>query len=1635
VKAPQTGQRYRVIRKLGEGGTAEVYLVADTLRDGERLALKLLRSRDDAEHLRREFDLLAGLRHPNVATVLDLDLVAERPYVTFELVDGPDLAAWAEGRSLEETVRALAGVLRGLCLLHDRGWVHGDLKPANVLVGAEGIPKLVDLGMAVRVGRPAGGTAGYIAPELLVGGEATPSSDLYSFGAVAVEVLCGRRAFGDEAIDAVRRQLGGSEGVVRLLEERSDLAPPLSELLRRCVAVSPEDRPESAADLLERLQQATGIDLQPRPGELATMPLPKLVGRERELSRLGRPIETREHAAFVIQGEQGMGKSRLLAETRRLCLCGGYACFGTSGGELRQLLGRLAAVVHEETALLQSLSAVLVGLVEGLEPSREISTETLATRFRAALSDLVGRIAARRPVAILIDDLDLMDRLEREALVGVARAMVEEAATPQPMLFAFTETSPEPSPGFQRLELGPLDRTEGVELLASMLPGAAIPRETLESLHVMAAGTPWLLEETLRVWTAAAAHDLGLRDLSYPARVLAVARRRLDGLGQPERHLLRALALAPALDRQALRTLAPEAALHDLISRRLVRERPTEEGMAVMLAGDHLRQALLEDLPDAEQRRMHESVAQALEALGGHASEIARHLDGAGARVEAAERYLVAAETDTDFRGRWALRAAELGGEDWRGWAEAKRHAVRSLRLAGELSEAAAQLRELEASPHLSVTDRLDLAELAVVLGQHQAALEALRAPVIDDPRARLIQARALLLAGRHDEALALEDKGEESAGSANIRGLVFHARGELEHAAKALQQAEALYRAAGDQTGVAKVANNLAMVHQARGEVEEARRWYQAAMERASAAGDHLRAVHCRMNHGTVCQMTGQFARALDDYGRAASEARRLGSAQLESQAQLNLATLFLEIGDLQRAGAALDRCAEGAEGALNVLILLNRAELAAAEQRYGDARGHLDRAASLDASRETSVSLEVQLAGARLARAQGQLAESARLARAAAAQASSAGFEQLRDEAAFTAAVAERKSPHSALPEVRRELEQAVRRMEHRGERGRLWMGYHELSQIEALLGLEIEATFHLAKAGRLVDELVEDLPPELRQALLGRPEFRAVYAATRSRPSLAGDGGDRRLDSHDMLRINLELARVRDPAELVVLILDKAIELTGAQRGLVLLLGQDDELRIAAARNVDQESLSQGGEHFSKGLAREVIATGQALLTVDAQNDERFHRFESVHAMKLRSVVCTPIRVWGSIAGVVYLDNRYRPDAFTPAHVSLLEGFGVQAGLALDTARLLEQKERQVSELTRANEQVKQLTRKLKQALDRKTVDLEDARRAIQAQREQQVRGGAFAEIVGGSAPIRRTIELVQKTAHTEIPVYIFGESGTGKELVARAIHQVSPRSTGPLVTLNCGALSPQLLASELFGHRKGAFTGAVRDHPGLIRAAAGGTLFLDEVTEMSPELQVQLLRVLQTGDFRAVGGEQELHADVRIISASNRDLSQAVREGRFREDLSYRLNVLRLDLAPLRERREDIPSLVRHFLGDTPIHRDALARLMRHDWPGNVRELQNELERARALSQEEIRVVDLSSRLLAPDDVALEAGATLDRRLAAFERQVLVEALEATEYSASRAAEVLGLSRAGLYKKMKRYGIEGRRSKRT
>jgi transcriptional regulator with PAS, ATPase and Fis domain len=383
--------------------------------------------------------------------------------------------------------------------------------------------------------------------------------------------------------------------------------------------------------------------------------------------------------------------------------------------------------------------------------------------------------------------------------------------------------------------------------------------------------------------------------------------------------------------------------------------------------------------------------------------------------------------------------------------------------------------------------------------------------------------------------------------------------------------------------------------------------------------------------------------------------------------------------------------------------------------------------------------------------------------------------------------------------------------------------------------------------------------------------------------------------------------------------------------------------------------------------------------------------------------------------------------RRGAFGPAELGWVRLIATLAAVAIADARaqLL---------LRRAARRAQRAESRLSLELAQREAELDVTARELS--RATGGRGTRFSydAIVGESEAVRSMLRVVDRVTIAEVPVLVTGDSGSGKELVARAIHGNGPRAKGPFVSENCGAIPEGLLESTLFGHVRGAFTGAIRPRAGLFEVAHRGTLFLDEIAEMSLGMQAKLLRALQNGEIRSVGAESSRRVDVRVIGATHRDLEALVRDGRFREDLYYRLNVISVRVPALRERLGDVPLLVRHFVGmhsgerRVKVSKAAMDALAAFAWPGNVRQLENEIRRALVFSDEVVLVEHLSPELREPaQGEARPDGLNLRKRLDTLEAELVRAALRRTDGNQTRAAELLGVSRFGLQKMMKRLEI--------
>ncbi len=525
--------------------------------------------------------------------------------------------------------------------------------------------------------------------------------------------------------------------------------------------------------------------------------------------------------------------------------------------------------------------------------------------------------------------------------------------------------------------------------------------------------------------------------------------------------------------------------------------------------------------------------------------------------------------------------------------------------------------------------------------------------------------------------------------------------------------------------------------------------------------------------------------------------------------------------------------------------------------------------------------------------------------------------------------------------------------------------------------------------------------------------------IDAAGSDAPAPSGGMSDR-----DLVQAFAGMLRsLSEPQVLAHRAMDLAGRRFGAERGVLVMHDKDtDSLQTLAEYGAVDSGAREHALGYSTRIVREVTRSGSSLVIRDAKADSPLAS-ASQRALGLRSILCVPLFIDGRVGGAMYMDDSRRAALFSEADRGLLEAFSRLIGLAIERGRSQEQVERENAELIDDNQQLSRVL-------------------------EERVQSD---ELILGSHPrVQHMLAQIHRAARTpRTSVLVTGETGTGKELVALRIHGLSDRAKGPFRALNCGAVPRDLMASKLFGHVRGAFTNAIRDEVGLFERASGGTLFLDEIADMPLEQQVMLLRVLQSREFSRVGTDRTISADVRVIAATNRDLEAEVREGRFRQDLFYRLNVIHIEVPPLRERKSDVLLLAQHFLEkwaaqmnrEVPrISKELSAALLQSDWPGNVRELEHYMERLLAMTPGETLRPDPPPRDLAegPDAAASESTRRLVEAVELLEVRLIREALDEAEGNQSLAARTLGVPETTLRYRLRKYARhfarENRRTRR-
>ncbi len=1596
--------KYQIQTHLGTGGMGEVYRVLD-LEQSQACALKILNTMMDqkAAHRRfhREFQVLNRFQHPRLVRTYTWGFAEERPYFTMEYLPGKTLEKVIADHALLGQFRAshffalVQQLAEGLAYIHAQGAVHRDLKPSNIMVleTEEGIETtILDMGLAklrhlhsasITQTGAAIGTAEYMSPEQGKGLWVDHRSDLYSLGIILYEMLTGTPPFsGQNPISVIMkhiREIPPSMGEINIA-----VPDEIQQIVLKLLAKEPVDRFQSAEEVLRALPSEFVLPDDEQRDIHRKVMRPQFIGRESEMKTLRamlKDVQAGEQRVVLISGESGVGKSRLVEELLGDALIHDFLCLKGAGQEEGgQIYGALISAFQGT-----------VDLVTELPDSVESDKFSVMERWLQLLKSL----RQKQPIVLCLEDIQWLDELTLEFLQYVLRD-----PEPCPFLLCLTcqGSNLEPlseeienfihSNAFAkaiRIQLKNLPKKEVAYLAASMLGERSIPPDALQTLFRETGGLPLFVVEAVRTLVNA---DVVRQNVfgdwhwgEFPETLLSddiseILHRRIATLPAVQQRVLEyACVFLSDFPFELLAAIwrGDELELLDVLDELIA------EGLLTACGEDEdqyrfsqalCRRAIYDRMQNVRRRLLHREIGNALEETEyaeDLTEELADHFAAAGEQDKAVKYMRRAGKKALETQ---AYRQARIRFEAVRDWA------------ADDAFE----------SPADVIDFLCDYADALRNCSQHNSALELLD------------EAKVLLPDDRNDlKARILR----------NIGGIhSLDSRGEIaeEYMLEALQ----LYQKLGDIDGEIQALVSLAYLCDVSERHKDAIAYMRREIEKRRVLGDPQNEAFIQGREGQAALMGFQFETAKKYLETAVKTFKKFGLAHHRLWALNLLQRVYFYLGNFNSTEAICHEViGEWHKRGVVYWEAVNCLYLGELALERGDFSAALEYAeTSIERFLETPRKDYIYRAYAIAATAVAKIGDAETALEWA--EKASEGVQQT--SGMYTGilplvycGIGVALSKAGRVAEAEEVFEQAIEcRREAKGDHwarallmaGEFYLERDDITRATEYLEAakqafgEMEVSYFLEKTEVLLNQLSRDKDGPAPTSHRGK------YAAPT--PSSEISVNTLSVDRwHLLYDVSRELTTERDVKVLLDRTLGNLLAVYPAERVLVAMKNETlKSFVIDAVRHHNLES--DDAEELSRGITRRVIETNEPVLSIDAQTDDRINRYQSVIDYNIRSVLCVPVfHLNEGVMGALYVDHRGIGNAFSEADQTFLQAFANLVGVALVNARMYEQ--------------------------------LEDKARYLQQQIERRYQLG---DLFGQSDAMQAIYQLIERAAKSDIPVLVQGETGTGKELAARAIHYNSTRKDQRFLSQNCAALSPELLQSELFGHKKGAFTGATENHIGIFEEANEGTVFLDEIADASPQLQRSLLRVLQEGEVRRVGETEDRAVDVRIIAATNRDLKQEVEKGSFREDLYYRLDVIQIDMPPLRERLEDVPLLAKHLLirakedanksvGGLTV--GAIKALTSHDWPGNVRELENKIRRAVVLAEENNEITpDLFSETVghAVSDVSVEYQGRLQDHVQEYEKRLIRDALDRYEGNITHTARKLGMTRAGLQKKINR-----------
>ncbi|MCC6272930.1 MAG: sigma 54-interacting transcriptional regulator [Deltaproteobacteria bacterium] len=1686
---PKLGEKigpYLIEKPLGRGSIGEVFLAT---QQGRPFAIKFLNLEVEgnaSKWLHREAQWLSQLSHPNLVKILDY-YEPERsshpsPFFVMELLEGQSLSECRP--SSTDLEKIFFQTCLALHFLHSKGVLHRDLKPSNLFLTLDGRVKVLDFSLSIQreeglVPSQAAGTYPFMAPETY-SGHYSECSDLFALGASFYHIASGRLPYSKPLFGDSLTSLPPPTALLELCPGLPDY---FSNLISQLLEKDPDRRPSSAWTVLKYLalhsETAQRILYNPISGIQPEM-LP-LLGRQREKSLVEKFLGQSPKGlhALVLRGPTGVGRSRFLEELRWNYLLKGW---------------QVVAIDPEDAEDLESYLSSALG-------------KTLSTAGEAAALELAKLLTGpeKNQLWILFRDLDQWSHAGLAKLGWLIKVFhqkdislflgleINQDLAELATLLPFTEQYLAET---LELELSDLSTEECEALIAEMDLLDHFSKEERRELALSSGGRPLLALESAQARLRGEARYSGA---SLPKTLQQALFAKVKKLFPHEKACLALFLVAQLpITKETLNKLCEgaEECLASLVrlgllsisensSDTLRLRHPSLKPLLLSLIGvEECRTAhrqwqkyaerelseFPEDKPSllaAARHALELEDSAALETWGFPALFVLEAQKDFSTALEWSGRLLKLSSQKIDPCALYAFQAPIFyrlaryseSLEAYRLWF--------SLRKDDESRLQKVKYHYFRGLVYSTAQENVSAAaELKACLG----ASDPEKFPAVRGYQARALQLLSLLASLQEEWELARDNLDKAKAlgqGDDTLTAQLLLRQGEialntlrLSEAGQCLEAARRAFDKIKDSSGAMLVENNMAILERERGGLGKALLHIDAAIQAAKEMGERGAWARYLSNRGLILSELGRLNEAREAIRQSKEFLYLFASEQEIGTSEMQEAETLYYSGDLEGFQEACKRFLSKRKilekyGLWNFALLL-RAKASiwlGGDPPAEDLLANLESSPTLSPLQRWSVAiLRLQWIHWNRPLQASDLRLLPNIPEAGTTPKGEGDWRALLDFLSQAPALHLQMAYHNLLEELRRQENPFLRlqQLHHleiyflRNKLNRFASQIRELkeSQWTGLLGsLPEEIRMDYKKNMNLIDA-EQAMKEPLSQARPPTEASKASPTPVPTPPHHEAQPSQSEAKFRQFCEISNQLAHKSDLKEILEGTMDAAILLSGAERGFLILKNENETggaipgYEIRVARHLNPKSLQSKDFEFSWSVVKRTLEEGAPVLTQNALEEEEFRDMTSVHALRLRSILALPLENQGRMLGIIYLDNRYKAGSFQSADLPILLGFANQAGSAILRQQMLEE------------------LQKLKSQLEAKVLDQEQ-RIEVLSEELSQSRDNLkyeYREIIGSSPAMIKVFKMLDHVSKTKIPIWIFGESGTGKELIARSLHENSPRKKMPYISENCGSIPETLLESELFGHKKGSFTHAERDRIGLFEQANGGTLFLDEVADMSLGMQVKLLRVLQEEEVRPIGSNKKVPIDVRLVTASNRDLASLVEKGGFREDLFYRINGMTIHLPPLRERREDIPALVHHLmrriaktyqLSDCKINQEALDFLMKQEWPGNIRQLEGVIRNAmmfadgkvisgKALKANSLLQTKRTVSVLSFHSTNLEPPSKNISESQESDKRQLLECLRRHNLDKTLVAKELGITPKTVYMRLAKFGIPKKNS---